>query len=253
MRSDTSTQVLRPEHIAIVMDGNNRWAKQRHLPSLAGHRQGTEAVRKILRACRDRGLKALTLFAFSSENWRRPEAEVRGLMSLLIRYLRADVAELAADGVRLEFIGRRDRLNPRIARLIEESEAVTRHNTGFDLVVAFDYGGQWDIADAARRLAVDVAAGTMRADEIDESVFHGYLSLSQLPPVDLLIRTGGETRLSNFLLWQLAYTEFLFVDTLWPDFDAEQLDLAIESFARRQRRFGGRPEDALPELNAQKC
>lgn len=253
MTSDTPTQVLRPEHIAIVMDGNNRWAQQRHLPSIAGHRQGTEAVRKILRACRDRGLKALTLFAFSSENWRRPEAEVRGLMSLLIRYLRADVAELAADGVRLEFIGRRDRLNPRIARLIEESEAVTRDNTGLDLVIAFDFGGRWDITDAARRLAADVAAGTMRPDEIDESVFQGYLALSQLPPVDLLIRTGGETRLSNFLLWQLAYTEFLFVDTLWPDFDAGQLDLAIESFARRQRRFGGRPEDAAPELNVQKC
>jgi undecaprenyl diphosphate synthase len=253
MTSDTFATLQRPEHIAIVMDGNNRWAKERHLPGVAGHRQGSETVRKILRACRDRGIKALTLFAFSSENWRRPETEVRGLMALLVRYLRADVAELTADGVRLEFIGRRDRLSPRIARLIEESEAVTRQNTDFRLVIAFDYGGRWDITDAARRMAEDVAAGVLCADDIDESVFHGYSALSDLPPVDLLIRTGGEMRLSNFLLWQLAYTELYFVQTLWPEFDTQQLDLALESFASRQRRFGGRLDGIASQLNATKC
>ncbi len=230
-----------PEHIAIIMDGNNRWAKKRGVPGPMGHRAGADVVKPILYACRDRGIKTLTLFAFSSENWQRPEAEVRALMALLARYLRREIKELAADGVRIQFIGRRDRFSPRIAALLRDSEHATAHNTGSTLVLALDYGGRWDVSEAASSIARDVAAGRLSADDIDEHLVSSRMSLADKPAPDLCIRTGGEWRLSNFLLWQFAYAELWFTDTLWPDFNAQELDAALAQFATTQRRFGARP------------
>lgn len=233
-----------PQHIAIIMDGNNRWARKRGLPGAVGHRAGADVVKPLMQACRDRGVKTLTLFAFSSENWQRPESEVRALMALLSRYLRREVKELAADGVRIRFIGRRDRLSPRIALLLEQSEHATQHNTDATLVIALDYGGRWDVSAAAASLARDVAQGTLHADDIDEQLLSSRMALADLPAPDLCIRSGGEHRLSNFLLWQFAYAELWFTDTLWPDFTPNELNKAIEHFSSRERRFGGRPAKA---------
>ncbi len=233
-----------PKHVAIIMDGNNRWARRAGLPGVAGHRAGVEVVRKVLEACNQRGIEVLTLFAFSSENWGRPETEVRALMSLLLRYLRKEVDALHRDNVRLRFIGRRDRFSDRLQRLMERSERVTAVNTGPQLVLALDYGGRWDIADTARRLAQRVAAGTLQADHIDESCFSDAVSLGDLPPPDLCVRTGGDHRISNFLLWQMAYAELYFTEVLWPDFSELELDQALSDFCSRERRFGirGEPE-----------
>jgi len=227
-----------PRHIAIIMDGNGRWASRRGLPVPAGHRAGVEAVRSALKACKDKGIEVLTLFAFSSENWGRPETEVRALMALLCHYLRREVEQLQRDSVRLRFIGRRDRLSLRLQRLMIRSEEATAANTGATLVLAVDYGGQWDVIDAVRKLASEVAAGTLSADEINSDRFEQTLSLGDLPPPDLCIRTGGDARISNFMLWQLAYTEFYFCEALWPDFDEAALTRAIEDFQSRERRFG---------------
>ncbi|MDA7581598.1 polyprenyl diphosphate synthase [Luminiphilus sp.] len=233
-----------PQHIAIVMDGNNRWAKKRGVPGPIGHRAGADVVKPLMYACRDRGVKTLTLFAFSSENWHRSEAEVRALMALLSRYLRREINQLAEDGVRVRFIGRRDRLSPRIAKLLEWSEQATAHNTDTTLVLALDYGGRWDVSEAASALAHDVEAGRLRAEDIDETSLSARMSLADQPTLDLCIRTGGEYRLSNFLLWQSAYAELWFTKTLWPDFTVEELDVAIDHFAGRERRYGGRPAEA---------
>ena len=241
MNLPASTTGAIPEHIAVIMDGNNRWAKKRGVPGPIGHRAGADVVKPLMYACRDRGIKTLTLFAFSSENWQRPEAEVRALMALLSRYLRREIKELAADGVRIQFIGRRDRLSPRIAKLLEDSERATSHNTESTLVLALDYGGRWDVSAAASSLARDVAAGLLSADDIDENMLSSRMSLADKPVPDLCIRTGGEWRLSNFLLWHFAYAELWFTDTLWPDFSVEELDLAIEHFRGRDRRYGARP------------
>ena len=241
MNLPASTTGAIPEHIAIIMDGNNRWAKKRGVPGPIGHRAGADVVKPLMYACRDRGIKTLTLFAFSSENWQRPEAEVRALMALLSRYLRREIKELAADGVRVQFIGRRDRLSPRIAKLLEDSERATSHNTESTLVLALDYGGRWDVSAAASSLARDVAAGLLSADDIDENMLSSRMSLADKPVPDLCIRTGGEWRLSNFLLWHFAYAELWFTDTLWPDFSVEELDVAIEHFRGRDRRYGARP------------
>ena len=241
MNLPASTTGAIPEHIAIIMDGNNRWAKKRGVPGPIGHRAGADVVKPLMYACRDRGIKTLTLFAFSSENWQRPEAEVRALMALLSRYLRREIKELAADGVRIQFIGRRDRLSPRIAKLLEDSERATSHNTESTLVLALDYGGRWDVSAAASSLARDVAAGLISADDIDENVLSSRMSLADKPAPDLCIRTGGEWRLSNFLLWHFAYAELWFTDTLWPDFSVDELDVAIEHFLSRDRRYGARP------------
>jgi len=222
-----------PRHIAIIMDGNGRWASRRGLPVPAGHRAGVEAVRSALKGCKDKGIEVLTLFAFSSENWGRPETEVRALMALLCHYLRREVEQLQRDSVRLRFIGRRDRLSLRLQRLMIRSEEATAANTGATLVLAVDYGGQWDVIDAVRKLA-----GTLSADEINSDRFEQTLSLGDLPPPDLCIRTGGDARISNFMLWQLAYTEFYFCEALWPDFDEAALTRAIEDFQSRERRFG---------------
>ena len=221
------------------MDGNNRWAKKRGVPGPIGHRAGADVVKPLMYACRDRGVKTLTLFAFSSENWQRPETEVRALMALLSRYLRREIKELAADGVRVRFIGRRDRLSPRIAKLLEQSEEATQHNTEATLVLALDYGGRWDVSSAAASLAQDVADGLINADDINEQLLSSRMALADQPAPDLCIRTGGEWRLSNFLLWQSAYSELYFSDKAWPDFSNRDLELALSEYQRRTRKFGG--------------
>ena len=220
-----------PRHIAIVMDGNGRWAKRRFLPRIAGHRQGVESLRRCIRACAQRGVQVLTVFAFSSENWNRPEDEVSGLMDLLGKALAREVPELREGGIRLHFVGDRASLSERLRRDLAQGEAQTEGNARMVLNVCFNYGGRWDIAQAAARLA---AAGT----PVTEAALAGAMALAHVPDPDLLIRTGGELRISNFLLWQLAYSELHFSDVLWPDFDAPHLDEALAAFAGRERRFG---------------
>ncbi|GAB2882114.1 polyprenyl diphosphate synthase [Microbulbifer echini] len=232
-----------PRHIAIIMDGNGRWAARRGLSPSAGHKAGVERIRDLLTACRSRGVEALTLFAFSSENWQRPPKEVELLMSLFHSYLRKEARRMRDEGVRLRVIGRRDRFSSRLQRAIEEAEEITRDCDQGDLVIAADYGGRWDIAQAARRLAEEVTRGERSLDAIDEDAVDSHIQLADLPPVDLLIRSSGEQRISNFILWQAAYSELFFTDTLWPDFDEAALDEAIEVFQQRDRRFGGRAED----------
>ena len=230
-----------PRHLAIIMDGNNRWARREGLPGVAGHRAGAEVVREIVSACESRGIRYLTLFAFSSENWGRPRAEVRALLALLSRYLRNEVAKLASDGVRLRVIGRRDRFSPRLQRLIAKAEAETEAGERATLTLALDYGGRWDVAQVTRSIARDVLAGALQLDEVDEEAIAQRLATADLPDPDLCIRTAGETRISNFLLWQFAYAEFWFTEVLWPDFDETVLDLALADYAVRERRFGVRP------------
>ncbi len=227
-----------PRHVAIIMDGNGRWAKARRLPRIAGHRQGVEAVRRITRAAREQGIEALTLYAFSSENWRRPEEEIGDLMGLLRHFLKSEIDELAREGVRLRILGNYRVLKPDLVKLIDDAVARTAVNTGPILAIALNYGAQAELVAAARRLAEKVAAG-MPVSAIDEAAIDHELDTAGLPPLDLMIRTSGEQRLSNFLLWQAAYAELLFVDTLWPDFDGAALAEAIAAYGRRQRRFGG--------------
>lgn len=228
-----------PRHVAIIMDGNGRWAKARMLPRVAGHRSGVEAVRRVTRAARAYGIEVLTLYAFSSENWRRPETEVRDLMGLLRQFLANELAELVREGVRLRIIGDYGRFSPDLVAMIDDAVARTADNDGPVLVIALNYGAQAEIAAAARRLAGEVREGRLAPEDIDETRFAEALATGDLPPVDLLIRTSGEQRLSNFLLWQAAYAELLFIDTLWPDFDEKALGDALDQFSRRQRRFGG--------------
>ena len=229
-----------PRHVAIIMDGNGRWAKARGLPHVAGHRKGADAVRATVKAARELGLPYLTLFAFSSENWRRPADEVRDLMSLLKLYLRREIADLHRNGIRVRFIGDRNGLSDDICALMDQAEETTRGNVALTLVIALNYGGQAEIVRAAQRLAAEAAAGRLDPAEIDENSFARHKDLPDVPPPDLLIRTSGEQRLSNFLLWQAAYAELLFDETLWPDFGLDQLQQAIETFGQRERRFGGR-------------
>ena len=223
------------------MDGNNRWARREGFPGVAGHRAGAEVVREIVSACESRGIRYLTLFAFSSENWGRPRAEVRALLALLSRYLRNEVAKLVSDGVRLRVIGRRDRFSPRLQHLIAKAEAETEAGERATLTLALDYGGRWDVAQVTRSIARDVLAGALQLDDIDEEAIAQRLATADLPDPDLCIRTAGETRISNFLLWQFAYAEFWFTEVLWPDFDETVLDLALADYAVRERRFGVRP------------
>lgn len=234
--------LAKPKHVAIIMDGNNRWAKRRKLSSSAGHKAGVEAVRGVLDSCKLHQIEVLTLFAFSSENWRRPRPEVRALMALLMRYLRNEVQELHEDGVQIQFIGRRDRLSARVVQLMQRSEALTANNKRSTLVIAVDYGGRWDVTQASARLAADIQAGRVDADSVDEDTLSGYMATGYLPEPDLCIRTGGDARISNFMLWQFAYTEFYFTDTLWPDFDRTAFERALVDFGGRDRRFGGRKE-----------
>ena len=227
-----------PRHIAIIMDGNGRWAKARHLPRVAGHRKGMETVRAVVRAAGDLGVSYLTLFGFSSENWKRPETEVKDLMGLLRLYLRREARDLHGQGVRLRVIGDRARLAPDIQKQLCEVEEMTRDNSTLTLVIALSYGGRDEIVCAARRLAEEVRAGDLSPGEITEESFAARLFTDGIPDPDLLIRTSGEKRISNFLLWQLAYTEFVFVDALWPDFDREALLAALNEYGQRERRYG---------------
>lgn len=224
-------------HIAIIMDGNNRWAKQRGMAGVAGHKVGVERIRDVMSACQELGVEVLTLFAFSSENWRRPPREVEALMSLFLLYLKQESRELRKKGVRLRVIGNRNRFSPSLQKAIAAAEHLTRDGDS-TLVIAADYGGRWDIAQAARRLAEQVEAGELSACDIDDERLGQYTALADLPEPDLLIRTGGEQRISNFLLWQCTYAELYFTKTLWPDFRGADLHLAAEDFQRRQRRFG---------------
>jgi len=220
-----------PHHIAIVMDGNGRWANKRLMPRIAGHKQGVESLKRCARACEGRGVRVLTVFAFSSENWKRPTEEVSGLMNLFAMALSREVAQLHADGVQLRFVGERQGLSARVLRGITEAEATTVGNTRLTLNICFNYGGRWDIVQAARKLSEQGLAVT-------EAHLSQAMALAHVPDPDLVIRTGDEQRISNFLLWQSAYSEFFFTDLLWPDFDEAALDLAITSFSQRERRFG---------------
>ena len=227
-----------PLHVAIIMDGNGRWATSRGLPRVAGHKRGAEAVRRTIVAAAELGIGYLTLFGFSSENWKRPPAEVDDLMGLLRHYLRGEIAELHRNGVRLRVIGDRSRLAPDIVALIENAEATTAGNTGLNLVVALSYGSRAEITAAMRTLAARVAAGQLTPAAIDEETVASALWTSGIPDPDLIIRSSGEKRISNFLLWQAAYAEFVFTDTLWPDFGKDELIAAIDEYQRRERRYG---------------
>ncbi len=228
-----------PQHVAIIMDGNGRWAAARGLPRVEGHRRGVEALRKTVRAAGDMGIRCITIFSFSSENWQRPASEVRDLMGLLRLFIRKDLAELHGNGVRVRVIGERDGLDPDIRRLLEEAEELTRANTNLLLVVAFNYGARDEIARAVRRIAADVASGAVKSDAITEEMIGQHLDAPDIADPDLIIRTSGEQRLSNFLLWQAAYSELVFTPVYWPDFDRAALEAAIEEYRRRERRFGG--------------
>ena len=238
MTFDSSTQVIPgvgavPRHVAIIMDGNGRWAKKRFLPRVGGHRRGVETVREVVKACGERGVEYLTLFAFSSENWRRPADEVKVLMQLFLRALEQEVEKLHSNGIRFKVVGDLSAFDPRIVELIRTGEELTRDNKRLTLTVAANYGGRWDILQAAERCRREDPAAPVTEDRLAR-----FLSMSYAPEPDLFIRTGGEQRVSNFLLWQLAYTELYFTETLWPDFGAQALDEAIASYQRRERRFG---------------
>jgi undecaprenyl diphosphate synthase len=225
-------------HLAIIMDGNRRWARARGMPPMFGHQRGAEAVRRTVEGCRKREIQYLTLFAFSSENWKRPASEVNELMNLLRFYLHREINELARNGVRLSFLGERDLMADDIAEMMADAEQRTRHNSALLLTIALNYGSRREIAGAARRLAERVATGELDCADIDEQTFGETLNALDLPDPDLLIRTSGEQRLSNFMLWQLAYTELVFLPVHWPDFDARHLERAIAEFRRRERRYG---------------
>jgi undecaprenyl diphosphate synthase len=227
-----------PRHVAIIMDGNGRWAKARGLPRTVGHREGAEALRRVVRASAEFGVAYLTVFGFSSENWKRPAAEVTDLMGLLRLYLRKEIAEIDRNGVRLRVIGDRDRLSADIIQLIEEAEGRTAANTRLNLTVALSYGGRAEIVSAAQQLARAVRAGSLDPEDIDELAFQRHLFTADIPDPDLVIRTSGEKRISNFLLWQSAYAEYIFMDKLWPDFAGDDLKSAIVEFSGRKRRYG---------------
>lgn len=228
-----------PRHVAIIMDGNGRWASARHMPRLMGHRAGVAAVRNVVRAAGDIGLEYLTLYSFSSENWKRPRTEINDLMGLLRFYLRDDLEELHRNGVQIRVIGAKSQLEGDIVDLIEHAQKRTQDNTKLKLIVAFNYGGQDEIVEAARRIAEDAAAGKIAPADVTRDLFASYLATAGIPDPEIVIRTSGEQRLSNFLIWQSAYSEFVFTDTLWPDFGRAELIAAIREFQGRDRRFGG--------------
>ena len=227
-----------PRHVAIIMDGNNRWARKRLLPGVAGHKAGVDAVKAVIEVCANTGVEVLTLFAFSSENWARPKEEVGALMELFLFALRREVRKLRDNGIRLKIIGDRSRFAPELSRAMADAEAMTADGEGMQLLVAANYGGQWDIIQAAQTLASEVAAGKLEPEAIDVEAMEARLCTADFPPPDLCIRTGGERRISNFLLWQLAYAELYFSDLYWPDFKHDAMREALADFARRQRRFG---------------
>lgn len=228
-----------PRHVAIIMDGNGRWAAERGMPRAYGHRAGVEAVRRTVRAAREMGIEYLTIYSFSSENWSRPFAEIDDLMGLMKRFIRSDLAELHANNVRIVTIGERDRVDGELLGLIDEAREVTSKNTGCTLVIAFNYGSRAEIAKAVQRLAADVQAGLKRPEDVTPEAISAALDTAGIPDPELLIRTSGEMRLSNFLLWQSAYTELVFLDSYWPDFTRDHLEQAVAEFRARDRRFGG--------------
>lgn len=234
-------------HVAIIMDGNNRWAKREGKSGIAGHRVGVERIRDVLSACREEGVEALTLFAFSSENWRRPPKEVEALMGLFYSYLKKEARQLSKEGVKLKVIGNRKRFSPKLQSAIEKAEAVACEGDT-TLVIAADYGGCWDIAEASRRVTQKVLDGDLHIDDVDEQALSAHISTHDLPPLDLLIRTGGEHRISNFLLWQAAYAELYFSPVLWPEFGPEQLRKAVQSFRNRERRYGKTSDQLAGEV-----
>jgi len=236
-----------PRHVAVIMDGNGRWARKRFLPRFAGHAKGVELVREMVRACLERGIRYLTLFAFSSENWRRPQEEVTLLMQLFVKALESEVEKLDRNGVRLRVIGDLSRFEPRLQQLIREAEAKTAGNERLDLTIAANYGGRWDIMQGVNRM---LAARPDKRDGWSETDLEPYLAMHYAPEPDLFIRTGGEERISNFLLWQLAYTELYFTDTLWPEFDTVEFDRAIASYQQRERRFGRTSEQLTGQTDA---
>jgi len=236
-----------PKHIAIIMDGNGRWATNKMLPRVMGHRAGVKTVRKVVEYCIKAEIEVLSLFAFSSENWRRPKKEVNLLMELFMGTLQSEVNKLDENNVRLRVIGDKSEFSEKLQSKIADSELKTCKNTGLNLVIAANYGGRWDVVQACKKIAEKVVDGELRADDISEQLINQHLTTFGLPEPDLFIRSGGEERISNFLIWQLAYTEFYFTDTLWPDFDSDLLDLAVDSFKRRQRRFGKTGEQVLNE------
>lgn len=227
-----------PQHVAIIMDGNNRWAKERRLAGVAGHKAGVDAVKAVVETCARAEVQVLTLFAFSSENWRRPKEEVSALMRLFLFALEREVRKLHRNNIRLRMIGDRSAFSSAIQKQMEKAEALTADNTGLTLVIAANYGGRWDITQANQRLAEKVAAGELQPSDITEELVQQHLSIGDLPMPDLLVRTAGEQRISNFLLWHLAYTEFYFPQVFWPDFKAEQMREALDVYAGRKRRFG---------------
>lgn len=247
VKEDTKTQVDvdhgrdQIKHIAIIMDGNGRWAKSKHLPKFAGHKKGADAVRGVVETCADMNVDYLTLYAFSSENWNRPADEVNDLMGLLKIYLTKEIAELHQKNIRISFIGSRERLSANIINLLESAENKTKNNTKLRLTLALNYGGQEEIVSAAKNIAKQAKEGSLELDDITEKVFADNLYTSDMPVPDLIIRTSGEQRLSNFMLWQAAYAEFVFLDILWPDFTKESLSGAIEEYHKRDRRYGARP------------
>jgi undecaprenyl diphosphate synthase len=249
---NSSTEVIPetgelPSHVAIIMDGNGRWAKRKGMPRIAGHKRGLEAVRSAVKICVNKGIPYLTLFAFSSENWRRPPTEVQLLMELFANALESKARKLNDNGVRLRVVGDTVRFSSKIRMLINRAENLTRDNKSLNLTIAANYGGRWDIAQACRGVAAEVAKGELELDNICEQDLGRHLSTRFLPEPDLFIRTGGEKRISNFLLWQLAYSELYFTDTLWPDFSTKAWELALESFSNRQRRFGQTGDQVLGE------
>ncbi len=227
-----------PRHVAIIMDGNGRWAKKRLMPRIAGHSSGAETVRKIIQSCIDKKIEVLTLFAFSSENWKRPEKEVSRLMDLFSIVLTRDTKKLNKQNARLKVIGDRTAFSPKLQKKIANAEGITENNSGLMVAIAANYGGRWDILNAARQLAKRAAVGEINSFDIDQKMFSSELALQEYPEPDLFIRTGGEQRISNFLLWQLAYTELYFTETLWPDFNEAEFNQALDYFSSRQRRFG---------------
>lgn len=239
-----------PRHVAIIMDGNGRWAKKRLMPRFVGHKAGVEAVRNIVKACVERKVEVLTLFAFSSENWRRPKEEVSLLMQLFMTALEREVKRLHKNGIRIRVIGDLSAFPEKLQQQIHSSHELTKDNTNMQLNIAANYGGRWDIVQACQKLAQAAVNGEISIEQIDEQQLEGHLSLAGLPEPDLFIRTGGEERISNFMLWQLAYSEFFFTKTLWPDFNMALFDEAIASFKQRQRRFGRTGDQVEGEVNA---
>lgn len=243
------TSASLPRHVAIIMDGNNRWAKQRKQLGISGHKAGVEAVREVVTTCAQEGIEVLTLFAFSSENWRRPKDEVSALMRLFLFALEREVKKIHRNNIRLKIIGDRLQFSELLQQHMAKAEKLTADNTGMTLVIAANYGGQWDIVQATRKIAEQVEQGALSSSDVDASIFQSFLSLGNLPMPDLMIRTAGELRISNFMLWQLAYAEFYFSDLYWPDFGSEQMKLALAAYQKRKRRFGQTDDQLEQQLS----